>query len=134
MNASKSKSDSLAPDEAQELFRELQRDFPQNTPPDKEDDDASVEAAWDAEIDARVKEVEEGIVELVSGAEFRRSTDALFDELGLKRPNRLNGLEGQSGDSRRRPCEAQTLLLAQAYWRIEGNVLTVADKTFGDII
>lgn len=48
--------------------------------------ETSVEAAWDEEIDARVREIKEGKVELISGVEFCRSTDALLDELGLKRP------------------------------------------------
>ncbi len=49
------------------------------------EDAGAVEAAWDAEIDERVKDVEEGRVELVSGAELQHGTDALFAELGIKR-------------------------------------------------
>ena len=73
----------LAPDEVEILLRDLQNEYLMPSP--EGDDEASVEAAGDAEIDARVKEVEDGKVELISGAEFRRGTEALFAELGLKR-------------------------------------------------
>ena len=75
---------SLAPDEAKELFRELQRDFPMVTQGDT-DDEAAVEAEWDAEIDARVKDVEDGKVELISIDESERRIDALFAKHGLQR-------------------------------------------------
>ena len=75
---------SLAPDEAKELFRELQRDFPMVTLEDAVDE-AAVEAAWDAEIDARVKDVEEGKAELISLDESERRIDALFAKHGLQR-------------------------------------------------
>jgi hypothetical protein len=77
---------SLASDEAEELLRDLQHEYPSHARSDDEAEAAAVEAEWDAEIDARVKEVEEGKVELISGAELRRSTDALMAQLGLKRP------------------------------------------------
>ena len=48
--------DSLAPDEARELFQELQRDF-QLTENDQADEQASIEAEWDAELDTRVQEL-----------------------------------------------------------------------------
>lgn len=85
----KKEIESLAPDEAKELFRVLQRDYRMAPPGDQNnqtDDEASIEAEWDAEIDVRVKEIAEGKVELISGAEFRRNTDTLFAELGVKRP------------------------------------------------
>ncbi|HRQ89439.1 MAG TPA: addiction module protein [Bacteroidia bacterium] len=66
---------SLAPDEIEELLMELRHDFPA----------ASIEAEWNAEIDLRVKEVEEGGVELVSGEEFNRHVDRLFAGKGLVR-------------------------------------------------
>lgn len=73
---------SLAPEEVDHLLRDLQSEYAM--PWLGEDADA-VEAAWDAEIVERVKDVEEGRVTLVSGAELQRGTDALFAELGLKR-------------------------------------------------
>ncbi len=80
----KSEIQNLAPDEAKELFRELQRDFRIVTQTEA-DDGAEVEAAWDAEIDARVKDVEEGKVELISVDESERRIDALFAKHGLQR-------------------------------------------------
>lgn len=77
---------SLAADEAEELLRDLQHEYPSHARSDDEAEAAAVEAEWDAEIDVRVKEIEEGKVELISGAELRRSTDALMAQLGLKRP------------------------------------------------
>ena len=75
---------SLDPDEVEILLRDLQNEYAMPSP--EGDDEASVEAAWDAEIDARVKEVEDGRVELMSAEESDRRTDALFARLGLKRP------------------------------------------------
>jgi hypothetical protein len=77
---------SLASDEAEELLRDLHHEYLNQASSDDEAETASVEAEWDAEIDARVKEIEEGKIELISGAELRRSTDALMAQLGLKRP------------------------------------------------
>lgn len=78
--------DQLAPDEARELFANLQRDYSIHVVSHPEKDLASDEAAaaeWDAEIDARVKEIEEGKTQLISGEEFQRNTAALFAELGI---------------------------------------------------
>lgn len=72
---------SLAPEEVDELLRDLQNEYTMPAPAG--DDEASIEAEWDAEIDRRVREIEEGKVELISGAQLRRSTDALMEELGL---------------------------------------------------
>jgi hypothetical protein len=77
---------SLASDEAEELLRDLHHEYLNQARSVDEAETASVEAEWDAEIDARVKEIEEGKIELISGAELRRSTDALMAQLGLKRP------------------------------------------------
>lgn len=74
----------LAPDEVDHLLRDLQNEY--HMPSPDGDDEASIEAEWDAEIDRRVQEIEDGKVELISGAELRRSTNALMAELGLKRP------------------------------------------------
>lgn len=71
---------SLPFDEREALVRVLELDLDSVS-----DADASVEAEWDSEIADRVKDIEEGKVELISGAELRRSTDALLAELGLKR-------------------------------------------------
>jgi hypothetical protein len=43
------------------------------------------EAEWDKEIAKRVKDVEEGRVELVSGEESESRIDALFAKHGLQR-------------------------------------------------
>jgi hypothetical protein len=74
----------LAPEEVDQLLRDLQNEY--SMPMPDGEDEADVEAAWDAEIEARVKEVEEGKVELISYAELRKGTDALLAELGIKRP------------------------------------------------
>lgn len=76
---------SLAPDEVDHLLRDLQNEYVM--PPADGADAAAIEAEWDAEIDRRMQEVEDGTVELISYAELRRGTDALFAELGLKRPS-----------------------------------------------
>ena len=73
---------SLAPNEVDHLLRDLQSEYAM---PLAGEDASVVEAAWDAEIAERVKDVEEGRVALVSGAELQRGTDALFAELGIKR-------------------------------------------------
>ncbi|OYW75022.1 MAG: hypothetical protein B7Z37_15260 [Verrucomicrobia bacterium 12-59-8] len=57
----------LRPAERFDLWRNLAQEFEQ--PVAENDDEESVEAAWDTEIDARVKEIEEGKVELVSADE-----------------------------------------------------------------
>jgi hypothetical protein len=72
----------LAPNEVDHLLRDLQSEY---TLPSTEDNEAAIEAAWDAEIAERDKDVEEGRVALISGAELQRGTDALFAELGIKR-------------------------------------------------
>ncbi len=60
----------LRPVERFNLWRDLGQEF---DPPMAAGDDAeSVDAAWDAEIDARVKEIEEGKVELVSAEDAER--------------------------------------------------------------
>ena len=73
----------LEPSDVETLLRDLQNEY---VMPSSDEDETSVEAEWDAEIDRRVKEIEEGKVELISGTELRRSTDALMAQLGLKRP------------------------------------------------
>ncbi|MFZ2282226.1 MAG: addiction module protein [Prosthecobacter sp.] len=73
---------SLAPNEVDHLLRDLQSEY---SMPLVGEDASVVEAAWDAEIAERVKDVEEGRVTLISGAELQRGTDALFAELGIKR-------------------------------------------------
>lgn len=77
--------DSLAPDEARELFQELRRDFPL-TEDDQADEEASIEAEWDAELDTRVQEIENGTVQLLTAEESERRSDAVFAKLGIQRP------------------------------------------------
>ena len=52
-------------------------------PTPDEEGEASVEAACDHEISARVKDIEEGKVELISGEEFDRYVDQPFAQQGL---------------------------------------------------
>ncbi len=73
----------LDPSDVETLLRDLQNEY---VMPSSDENETSVEAEWDEEIDRRVKEIEEGKVELISGTELRRSTDALMAQLGLKRP------------------------------------------------
>lgn len=79
----------LAPDDAPELFADLQRGYFVNVPTletDAASNETLIEAEWDIEIDARLKQVEEGTIELIAGIELRHSTDELFAQLGLSRP------------------------------------------------
>ncbi|MGV3660343.1 MAG: addiction module protein [Prosthecobacter sp.] len=57
----------LPPVERFNLWRDLGQEF--DPPMVEGDDEESVEAAWNAEIDDRVKEIEDGKVELVSAEE-----------------------------------------------------------------
>lgn len=75
----------LAPDEARELFQELRRDF-SFTEDDQADEEASIEAEWDDEIDARVQEIENGTVQLLTAEESERRSDAVFAQMGIQRP------------------------------------------------
>lgn len=77
---------SLAPEEVDELLRDLQNEYSMPSPAG--DDEASIEAEWDAEIDRRVREIEEGKVELISGEDFQRHVDQRFAERGLTRTRR----------------------------------------------
>lgn len=74
---------SLGPDEIEALLRDLQNEY---VLPPVDDEAASIEAEWDAEIDRRMQDVLEGRVELISGEEADRQTDALFARLGISRP------------------------------------------------
>ena len=73
---------SLDQAEIELLLRDLQNEYVMPSPDGE--DEASIEAAWEAEIAKRVQDVEEGRVELISGEELRRGTDALLSELGLR--------------------------------------------------
>lgn len=84
----KKEIESLAPNEAQELFLELQRGFFLSSQDNVEEEKAAVEAEWAAEIDLRAAEVEGGKVELVSGEAFNRHVDRLFASRGLVRSRR----------------------------------------------
>jgi hypothetical protein len=80
--------DRLAPDEARELLLDLQRRLPSqldSTDASSEIDDASAEAEWDVEIEARLKEVEQGKVQLLTPEESERQTDRVFKRLGIAR-------------------------------------------------
>jgi len=74
---------SLDQAEVELLLRDLQNEYVMPSPDG--DDDTSVEAAWEAEIAERVKDVEEGRVELISGEEFNRHVDRLYAKHGLSR-------------------------------------------------
>jgi hypothetical protein len=73
-------------DEREALVRVLELDL--DATASGEVGGAEAEAAWDREIASRVKDVEEGRVELISGEESHRRTDALFAELGIERTPR----------------------------------------------
>jgi predicted transcriptional regulator len=79
--------DNLAPDESRELLLDLQRSFALPLVPAKDtEDEAEVETAWDAEIDARLQDVEQGRVRLLSAEESDERTEKLFTRLGIKKP------------------------------------------------
>jgi hypothetical protein len=71
-------------DEREALVRVLELDLDSTTA--AEEDPSEVEAAWDREIAIRVKDIEEGRVELISGEDSERRLDALFAKHGVKRP------------------------------------------------
>lgn len=73
----------LRPAERFDLWRDLGQEF--DPPVAESDDEASVEAEWDTEIDARVKDIEEGRVELVS-------TDEVIARIRAKLAARRAGL------------------------------------------
>jgi hypothetical protein len=77
---------SLASDEAEELLRDLQHEYPTHARSGQEAEAAAVEAEWDAEIDTRVKEIENGTVQLLTAEESERRSDAVFAKLGIQRP------------------------------------------------
>jgi hypothetical protein len=81
----KKEIDSLAPDEARELFQELRRDL-RLVEDDQADEEASIETEWDTELDARVQDIENGSVQLLTAEESERRTDAVFAKLGIQRP------------------------------------------------
>ncbi len=74
----------LDPEDLEELLRDLQNEYVM--PASDEAEQALIDAEWEAEINSRVKDVEEGRVELISGEEADRQTDALFARLGICRP------------------------------------------------
>ena len=76
----------LEPGEVETLLRDLQLEYVMPSP--DEEDETSVEEAWDHEISARVKDIEEGKVELISGEAFNSHVDQLFAQNGLSRPQR----------------------------------------------
>jgi hypothetical protein len=69
--------------EVEMLLRDLQNEYVM--PSADGESEVDVEAAWDAEIAERVKDVEEGRVELISGEAFERHVDQLFAKHGLVR-------------------------------------------------
>jgi Putative addiction module component len=76
----------LEPSEVEILLRDLQFEYIMPLP--EGGDEVSVEAAWDTEIDARVKDIEDGKVELISGQDFNSHVDQLFARHGLARTQR----------------------------------------------
>lgn len=57
--------------------------------------EAPVEAAWDAEIVSRLKEIQDGEVQVIAGEEFDRRTTELLRELSINRPSRLAHLRSE---------------------------------------
>ncbi len=72
----------LTPDEVDALLRDLQNEY---VMPPADGSEADIEAEWDAEIAERVKDVEEGIVKLISMETSDLRIDALFAKRGLQR-------------------------------------------------
>jgi hypothetical protein len=70
-------------DELEALVRVLELDLDSTAASSEKPDE--IEAAWDAEIDVRVKDIEEGRVELIPGEESERRIDALFAKHGMQR-------------------------------------------------
>ena len=73
----------LEPEELDDLLRDIRSKYAM--PSFDVDEAAQIEAEWDKEIAERVKEVEEGRVELVSGEDFSRHVDHLYTKHGLTR-------------------------------------------------
>jgi len=76
---------SLPPSEIGSLIGDLRRHY-STFVQDDTNDAASIEAEWDAELDERVKEIEDGTVQLLTADESDRRTDAVFAKLGIQRP------------------------------------------------
>lgn len=74
----------LDPSDVETLLRDLQDEYVM--PPPSDSEEASIEAEWDAEIARRVKEVEDGTVELITAEESDRRSNAIFAKLGVPRP------------------------------------------------
>ena len=72
----------LSHSEIELLYLDLQTTYDL---PASDESVAESEAEWDKEIAERVKEVEEGRVELVSGEDFNRHIDQLYAKHGLTR-------------------------------------------------
>lgn len=75
----------LAPAEIGVLIGDLRRDYSALIQND-EADAADIESEWDAEIEARVKEIEDGSVQLLTPEESDQRTEAVFAKLGIQRP------------------------------------------------
>ena len=75
----------LRPVERFNLWRDLGQEF--DPPMADGDDEESVEVAWDVEIEARVKEIEDGKVELVSAEDAEQRIRA---KLAERRANRTS--------------------------------------------
>lgn len=73
----------LAPEELDDLLRDIRSKY--EMPSFDVDAAAQIEAEWDKEIAERVKDVEEGRVELISGEDFSRHVDHLYAKHGLTR-------------------------------------------------
>ena len=69
------------------FFVDLNRAYPfQIAHSDIEEEDvAAAEAEWDTELSKRMKDVEEGRVQLLSGQESEKRMDAMFAKHGLQR-------------------------------------------------
>lgn len=73
----------LEPEELEDLLRDIRSKYEMLS--FDVDEAAQIEAEWDKEIAERVKDVEEGRVELVSGEDFSRHVDQLYAKHGLTR-------------------------------------------------
>ena len=83
LNRIKNDIQTLEPEELEDLLRDIQSRYEMPSLGGK--DAAEIEAEWDKEIAERVKDVEEGRVELISGEDFEKHVDLLFAKHGITR-------------------------------------------------
>lgn len=71
----------MRPGDRYQLWVQLSEEFD----PAREDE-AEIEAAWDKELEQRVKDVQEGRVELIPGDEWDRRVEVLREKYSARNP------------------------------------------------